>query len=231
MCGERLAFWIWFSVLCLASCLMAIGLVFITINGAHARTKDDAVVVTADPVLLLTIKDVSTCTGFAANAFDRKVIVTAGHCAADAIENKAIITAKDSIGREFDTNLLYLDRVHDIAILAPAEQPPGPVAAAPLACDVPVQIGDPVSIVGYPLDYGKVTTFGVISAQPSAWPSPTSGWPEVYRVNIFAGPGNSGSPTFNKDGEVIGILVGGNPQWPGMSMVVPVSEICHPKVG
>lgn len=196
---------------------------------SFARTKDDAVTVIADPVVLLDIKGVGECTGFVASAFGATRIVTAGHCAVDALKANADVTAKDSIGRTFDTSLIYLDAIHDIAILDAADTHLGKIAAAPLACNVPVQIGDKVSIVGYPLDYGKVTTYGAIAAQPSQWP-PTGGWPEVYRVNIFAGPGNSGSPTFNAAGQVIGVLVGGNPQWPGMSMVVPVSEVCHPKV-
>lgn len=201
------------------------------ITVGHARTKDDAVVVTADPVVLLKIGDVGECTGFVSPAFGNTRIVTAGHCAVDALKANADITAKDSIGREFNTSLIYLDTVHDLAILDAADTHLGKIAVAPLACNAPVQIGDPVSIVGYPLNFGKVTTFGTVAAQPSSWPPDGGGWPEVYRLNIFAGPGNSGSPVFDKAGEVIGILVGGNPSWPGMSMAVPVSELCHPKVG
>jgi len=205
-------------------CTLVLGIAFA--HASSVRTKDDAVVVAADPIVLLRIADEGECTGFVSRAFGRNVIVTAGHCAT-AAEGKTV-TAKDSIGRTVEVQAIYFDKVHDLAIFKPTDdQYAGPIQVAKLACDVPVQIGEEVSIIGYPLDYGKVTTIGTVAAPPSPW----SGWPEVYRLNVFAGPGNSGSPVFNGAGDVIGILVGGNPQWPGMSMAVPVSELCHPSVG
>lgn len=225
MGGESRRFWAWFSVLVLASCFCAVMSVFMSVT-AHARTKDDAVVVVADPIVLLQIGTEGECTGFISRAFGHNVIVTAGHCAT-AGEGQTV-TAKDSIGRTVEVQAIYFDKVHDLAIFKPTDDHyAGAIQVSKLACDVPVQIGERVSIVGYPLDYGKVTTIGTVAASPSPW----NGWPEVYRLNIFAGPGNSGSPVFNGAGDVIGVLVGGNPQWPGMSMAVPVSELCHPTVG
>lgn len=194
---------------------------------SFARTKDDHVTVVADPTVLIQIKDVGECTGFVARTFDRKAIVTAGHCAEDAVGKT--VTIKDSIGRTFSAHPVYYDAIHDLSIWLPdAGVVAEPIAAAPLACNEPVQIGDDVSMTGYPADFGRVTTFGKVSAQPSPW---NGMWPEVYRLNVFGGPGNSGSPVFNKAGHVIAILVGGDPSYIGMSMAVPVSEICHPKVG
>ena len=223
--GESRAFWVWFSAFIIASSLLAVGLVFATVNGARARTKDDHVEVVADPIVLLLLGDEGECTGFVTNAFGFKSVVSAGHCA-EAAEGK-VVTAKDSIGRTFEVEAIYVDKVHDLAIFRPSGGiVAGPIDVSSLACDASPNIGDDISIIGFPLDYGRVTTYGKVSALASPW----AHWPEVYRLDIFAGPGNSGSPVFNKAGQVIAILVGGNPQWVGMSLAVPVSELCHPKI-
>jgi S1-C subfamily serine protease len=218
--GEKLAFWASFACLCVALSLLTIMAVFVTVSPSSARAPDDILV--ADPVVLLQIGDEGECTGFVIPAFVAQSIATAGHCAA-AAEGKTV-TAKDSLGHTFQVSMVYVDKMHDLAIFAGAIK--DPVASAQLACDAPVNIGDQVSIIGYPLDFGRVTTIGTVAAPPGPWRY----WPEVYRLNIFAGPGNSGSPVFNKAGKVIAVLVGGNPDWPGMSMAVPISEFCHPKI-
>jgi S1-C subfamily serine protease len=82
-------------------------------------------------------------------------------------------------------------------------------------------------MTGYPLDFGRVTAFGQISALPSPW---ANIWPAAYRIDMFGAPGNSGSPVMLADGRVMGILVGGDPNWPGMSIVVPISELCSPRI-
>jgi S1-C subfamily serine protease len=206
--------------------LLATALSLAMASTALARTKDDHVTVVADPVVYLAIKDVGSCTGFVAKAFGRKTIITAGHCAEDAVGKK--VTIKDSVGRSFPAHPVYYDAIHDLSIWLPdAGIVAEPIASAPLACNEPVKIGDDVSMTGFPADFGKVTTFGKVSAMPSPW---NDMWPDVYRINVFGGPGNSGSPVLNKAGHVIAILVGGDPSYIGMSMAVPVSEICHPEV-
>jgi S1-C subfamily serine protease len=192
---------------------------------SFARSKDDVVTVSADPVVFLDIKGVGDCTGFVAQSGFGDLIVTAGHCLADALENHAEIDAKDSIGRSYPVAPVYFDALHDIAIFrGPSDRPASDKLM--LACRAPVNIGDTVSMTGYPLDFGKVTVTGKIAGLPITW----GPWPDVYRVAMFAGPGNSGSPVMNDKGEVIGVLVGGNPQWPGMSMVVPIGVVCQPGI-
>lgn len=177
----------------------------------------------ADPTVLITIKDVGTCTGFVAETNFGDMIITAGHCAEDA--NGGLVTATDNLGNVYGVDLAYFDKLHDVSIWsAPSTKPAS--TDFTLACHATVNVGDEVSMTGYPLDFGRVTVNGKIAAEPSPW----SGWPSVYRVAMFAAPGNSGSAVTNSKGEVIGILVGGDPHWPGMSMVVPIKYACSSEV-
>ena len=195
---------------------------------AHARTKDDRVIVSADPVIYLTIGNEGDCTGFAADVFDRQAIITAGHCAADAIKDHQDITAQDSIGRSFKVQIIYLDAAHDVAVLDTPEggKLPGPIASIPLGCNTKLSIGQDVSMTGYPVDFGKVTTFGKVSSQAS----PMGWWASVYRIQMYIAPGNSGSAVVDAAGEAIGIGVGHEPMNPGLALVVPITEVCHPEV-
>jgi len=222
MAGESRSFWIWFSVLVIASCMMAVGLVFSTINSASA--KDDIVPAMADAIVLITVGDEGECTGFVSKTTFGEMVLTAGHCAGDVKENQKL-TATDSNGKKYGLTTVYYDAIHDLAVMFPSREKQ-PSASLKLACNVPVHIGDDVTMTGFPLDFNKVTVSGKIAAEPSAWGL----WPLVYRVAMFAAPGNSGSAVLNSNGDVIGILVGGRPDWPGMSMVEPISVICQPGI-
>jgi S1-C subfamily serine protease len=208
--------------------LLAAALSLALASTAFARTKDDRVIVTADPVIYLEIGHDGDCTGFAADVFDQQAIITAGHCAVDAIKNHDDIMAQDSIGRSFKVGIIYLDAAHDVAVLGVPEggKLPGPIASIPLGCNAKLTIGEDVSMTGYPVDFGKVTTFGKVSAlgSPMGW------WANVLRIQMYIAPGNSGSAVVNGDGQVIGIGVGHEPENPGLALVVPITEVCHPEV-
>lgn len=99
-------------------------------------------------------------------------------------------------GRQGELKLIGLDVAHDLALLG-AEQPLGePIKSSPLP-----HLGEPIFAMGNPLDLGltiAVGTNGGILNQT-----------DDSRI-LFSGslnPGMSGGPTFNRDGEVIGINV------------------------
>jgi S1-C subfamily serine protease len=72
--------------------------------------------------------------------------------------------------------------------------------------------GDPVAILGYPLGFDlPMESRG---GQPIAEPSLTVGTVSkalraVVQVDAYGAPGSSGSPVFDRDGKVIGVLYGG----------------------
>jgi S1-C subfamily serine protease len=203
--------------------LLAAALSLALASPSFARTKDDAVAVTADPIVYLQIDNDAHCSGFVVNA---TTVGTAAHCT----DGKDFIV-KDSVGRTYPADPVYIDHIHDVALFKLSGINKLDAKAAPVACGVPVNVGDDVTSVGYPHDQGKVTVFGKVSAMSS--PDIEGTWPDVYRLQIFASPGSSGSAVFNKAGQVIAIIVGyGNTDPTGLGMIeaVPVANLCRPEV-
>jgi S1-C subfamily serine protease len=75
-----------------------------------------------------------------------------------------------------------------------------------------IERGDPVAILGYPLGFDlPMESQG---GQPIAEPTLTVGTVSkaltaVMQVDAYGAPGSSGSPIFDRDGRVIGVLYGG----------------------
>jgi S1-C subfamily serine protease len=142
------------------------------------------------------------------------------------IEQRGFLFQQSAAG--FTSDVVGIDREHDIAILRPENRNPfksmPPVAQVP-GLNVPPSTpgfdrisnerprdGDDVTACGYPFgDPGLVTTTGRIA---SAWKSevlamsPTQSSIETYWLDVRINPGNSGGPLFrNKDAAVIGEVV------------------------
>lgn len=106
------------------------------------------------------------------------------------------ISYSGSDGQQGELELLGLDVAHDLAVLGA----PKPIGAATKMSDLP-PLGAPIYAMGNPLDLGltiAVGTNGGILNQT-----------DDSRI-LFSGslnPGMSGGPTFNENGDVIGINV------------------------
>lgn len=221
--GEHPRFWIAFGIMLLAFAVCTVMSVYM-VTAAHAGVKDDAVVVTADSIIYVQIGEDSHCSG---TAISTSRVLTASHC----VEDGKTLTVKDSIGRVYPADAVYVDHIHDLALLQLSGINKLTAATAPLACTNEVNVGDDVTSTGYPHNQGKVTVFGKVSALPS--PDADGAWPDVYRLQMFASPGSSGGAVFNRDGQVVAVIVGyGNTDPTGLGMIeaVPVADLCHPSV-
>jgi S1-C subfamily serine protease len=156
---------------------------------------------------------------------DEGEILTALHLVdgADTVE----VTFAD--GTQSSAQVASTQPENDIAVLQP-EQLPETVVPAVMGNPHAVQVGDEVYAVGNPFGlYGSLSA-GVISGFDRVFQSEDTGQTieGLIQVDAAVNPGNSGGPLLNRDGQVIGIVVGIlNPTedefFVGIGFAVPIS--------
>lgn len=160
-------------------------------------------------VLLLQARghdgETSTGTGFVVSADGR--VVTNHH----VIEGARDMVAVTNDGREIAVEgvLADGDSENDVAILKLREDKVPPPLT--LGDSSAVSVGDDVMVIGCPHGLSQTTNYGKVAAVRRAGLGDTrvrdaSGW--GMQITAELEPGNSGSPVFASDGEVVGIAVG-----------------------
>jgi serine protease Do len=124
-------------------------------------------------------------------------VVTNNHVIAEADEIQVVF----GDDRSFEAELVGTDTKTDLALLKIEGDAPFP--AVTFADSDGVRVGDWVIAIGNPFGLGSTVTAGIISARSRdirAGP-----YDDFLQVDAPINRGNSGGPSFNLDGEVIGI--------------------------
>jgi len=100
---------------------------------------------------------------------------------------------------KFDAEVIGTDPRTDVALLKIKSPKPLPFVKF---ADKPVRVGDWVIAVGNPFGLGGTVTAGIVSAGSR---DIGSGPYDFIQIDAAVNRGNSGGPTFNLDGEVIGV--------------------------
>lgn len=138
-------------------------------------------------------------------------ILSAAHCFNGGTQRKIE-------GKGFE--LLWVNKRYDIAFINAPMLKDEP--ASPLVCRDPI-VGEDITIVGEPLGLENIHTFGRVAGIKRF----LAHWSDVAVLNVVVAPGNSGSPVYDSNYNVIGILVGGyNVPFTGVGMAVPGTSIC-----
>jgi serine protease Do len=125
-------------------------------------------------------------------------VVTNNHVIAEADEIQVVF----SDDRTFEAELVGRDSKTDLALLK-IKGDEGPFPAVTFADSDHVRVGDWIIAIGNPFGLGSTVTAGIISARSRdirAGP-----YDDFLQVDAPINRGNSGGPSFNLDGEVIGI--------------------------
>jgi S1-C subfamily serine protease len=147
------------------------------------------------------VKTIYTGTGFL--LWDSALVLTANHVVEDGSE----ITVRFPSGSEYSATVLNRDANNDIAILKLkgfTEKQSG----FQLDVGTPIQAGETVHALGYPLSSALGTQPSIVSGQISS-PVGYRGSPTEFRMTTPINHGNSGGPILNEEGKVIGIAVSG----------------------
>jgi len=123
-----------------------------------------------------------------------------------------VVQAVDQVAVEFANGQMVTARVissatyADVALLQLDSVPPG-LAPAQLGDSDKVEVGDEVFVVGAPYGLSLTLTVGHVSGRGVPKSSLASlSAREVFLTDAAVNRGNSGSPMFNRQGEVIGIV-------------------------
>ncbi|HWU25828.1 MAG TPA: DegQ family serine endoprotease [Rhizomicrobium sp.] len=124
-------------------------------------------------------------------------IVTNNH----VVENGKKITVKLPDGREFDAKLVGADKATDIAVLKIKNDKPLP--SVEFGDDRQVRVGDWVIAVGNPFGLSNTVTAGIISS--IGRDIGNGPYTDFLQIDASINRGNSGGPTFDLEGKVIGM--------------------------
>jgi len=156
---------------------------------------------------------------------DRGEILTALH----VVENATEIQLTFADGTQSSASVVSAQPENDIAVLQ-LDQLPALLVPAVMGNPRAMQVGDEAYAVGSPFGlYGSLSA-GVISGLDRSFQSEGSAAPieGLIQIDAAVNPGNSGGPLLNRDGQVIGIIVGIlNPTddefFIGIGFAVPIS--------
>lgn len=123
-------------------------------------------------------------------------VVTNNHVVQNAVEVQVVTDD----GKELSAKVIGTDPRTDLALLKVNQS--GDYRYVPLAGAKP-RIGDWVLAVGNPFGLGGTVTAGIVSAQGRDIGS--GPYDDFIQIDAAVNRGNSGGPTFNQSGEVIGV--------------------------
>jgi serine protease Do len=123
-------------------------------------------------------------------------VVTNNHVVSDATDVKVTLEG----GKTVPAKIVGVDKKTDLALLKITE--PGPYTYVEFAGSSP-RVGDWVIAVGNPFGLGGSVTAGIVSARGRDIGS--GPYDDYLQIDAPVNRGNSGGPTFNNKGEVVGI--------------------------
>ncbi len=128
---------------------------------------------------------------------DTGYIVTNNH----VVENASEVTVTLSNGDELEADIIGLDELTDLAVLKVKE--PGKYPFVEFELAKAPRVGDWVVAVGNPFGLGGTATAGIVSA--SGREMNGSNYSNFIQIDASINRGNSGGPTFDLYGQVIGV--------------------------
>jgi serine protease Do len=147
-------------------------------------------------------------------------IVTNNH----VIENATEITVRLADERELEARVVGRDEATDLAVIK-VEGSDFPFVTFEESAQP--RVGDWVIAVGNPFGFGGTATAGIVSAQARSIPDPSAQYVDFLQIDAAINRGNSGGPTFDISGRVIGVntAIYGNPMGGsiGIGFAIPAS--------
>ena len=191
--------------------LLIIGLVTCLSPGVEAQTPGEVFRKVAPSVVVIRAKGHEVAAGGRTrfNETGSGVLISADGkvmTAAHVVHAMDEITVEFLGGETVKARVVASEPAADLSLLQ-LERVPAGAKSSPLANSDPIQVGDPVIIVGAPYGLSYSLSAGLISAR---WKPntvyKTMPLAEFFQTTATINTGNSGGPMFSMNGEVIGIV-------------------------
>jgi len=195
----------------LLAALLVVGLVTWLSSGVEAQTPGEVFRKVAPSVVVIRAKghEVATSGQTRFNETGSGVLISPDGkvmTAAHVVHAMDEITVEFLGGETVKARVVASEPAADLSLLQLERVPTG-AKSSPLANSDPIQVGDPVIIVGAPYGLSYSLSAGLISAR---WKPntvyKTMPLAEFFQTTATINTGNSGGPMFSMNGEVIGIV-------------------------
>jgi serine protease Do len=195
----------------LLAALLVVGLVTWLSSGVEAQTPGEVFRKVAPSVVVIRAKghEVATSGQTRFNETGSGVLISPDGkvmTAAHVVHAMDEITVEFLGGETVKARVVASEPAADLSLLQ-LERVPAGAKSSPLANSDPIQVGDPVIIVGAPYGLSYSLSAGLISAR---WKPntvyKTMPLAEFFQTTATINTGNSGGPMFSMNGEVIGIV-------------------------
>jgi serine protease Do len=150
---------------------------------------------------------------------DDGYIVTNAH----VVDNAAAITIGMPDRREFDAELIGLDKRTDLALL---KVDATGLPTLTLGDSDKLKVGQWVLAIGSPFGFEYTATQGIVSALSRSLPN--ENYVPFIQTDVAVNPGNSGGPLFDLDGNVVGVnsqIYSRSGGYMGLSFAIPVNVV------
>jgi len=131
---------------------------------------------------------------------DKGIIVTNHH----VVENASDISIRTSAGKEYSATLIGSDELTDLAVLR-IDKPDQNFSFVSFDTDSDLRVGDWVVAVGNPFGLEGTATAGIVSAKGRRDTGAGSSYVDFVQIDAPINRGNSGGPTFDLRGRVVGV--------------------------
>ncbi len=118
------------------------------------------------------------------------------------VDNAESILVHLQDGRQFDAEVIGLDKVTDLALL---KINASNLPTIPQQHDLEPQVGDIVLAIGNPLNFGQTITQGIVSATGKKGLTPGASYSDFIQMDAAINIGNSGGALVNSQGMLVGI--------------------------
>ncbi|MBI2908928.1 MAG: trypsin-like peptidase domain-containing protein [Chloroflexi bacterium] len=136
---------------------------------------------------------------------DRGNILASLHVVRDALQVRVFFAD----GSESEASVVATEPANDLALLSPKEIPDDLIPATLTSSDT-LHVGDEVFAAGNPFGISNSLSAGVVSGLRRQHRISRTGetFRNLIQFDAAVNPGNSGGPLLNRDGEVVGIVMG-----------------------